>query len=163
MIFIGIGSNLPSEKFGAPQAVCEAAVNHLAQNDIEVLRRSSWYETAPIPASQQPNYVNGVVSIGTNLDSLKLLDLLLDVESRMGRERYFSNAARIIDLDLLAYNDEIVDTERLCLPHPRLEDRAFVVQPILEIAPDWQHPHSRRSIQEILENLSEQEITRIPT
>jgi len=158
MIFIGIGSNLKSETYGPPISNCEAAFELISQNRVDILRQSSWYETVPIPASAQQNFVNGVVAVKTNLDSLQLLDVLLAIEIEMGRQRSEPNAARIIDLDLLSFNAEIIDSDRLTLPHPRLTERAFVVQPIAEIAPDWRHPISGLLITEILASLTDQDI-----
>jgi len=92
------------------------------------------------------------------LDSSQLLDVLLAIEIEMGRQRLEPNAARIIDLDLLSFNAKIIDSDRLTLPHPRLTERAFVVQPIAEIAPDWRHPISGLLITEILASLTDQDI-----
>jgi len=158
MIFIGIGSNLKSETYGPPISNCEAAFEQISQNRVDILRQSSWYETVPIPASTQQNFVNGVVAVKTNLDSSQLLDVLLAIEIEMGRQRLEPNAARIIDLDLLSFNAKIIDSDRLTLPHPRLTERAFVVQPIAEIAPDWRHPISGLLITEILAGLTDQDI-----
>ncbi len=158
MIFIGIGSNLKSETYGPPISNCEAAFEQISQNRVDILRQSSWYETVPIPASTQQNFVNGVVAVKTNLDSSQLLDVLLAIEIEMGRQRSEPNAARIIDLDLLSFNAKIIDSDRLTLPHPRLTERAFVVQPIAEIAPDWRHPISGLLITEILAGLTDQDI-----
>ncbi len=158
MIFIGIGSNLKSETYGPPISNCEAAFEQISQNRVDILRQSSWYETVPIPASTQQNFVNGVVAVKTNLDSSQLLDVLLAIEIEMGRQRSEPNAARIIDLDLLSFNAKIIDSDRLTLPHPRLTERAFVVQPIAEIAPDWRHPISGLLITEILASLTDQDI-----
>ena len=158
MIFIGIGSNLISKTYGPPISNCETAFELISQNHVDILHQSSWYETAPIPVSAQQNFVNGVVAVKTNLDSLQLLDVLLAIEIEMGRQRSEPNAARIIDLDLLSFNAKIIDSDRLTLPHPRLTERAFVVQPIAEIAPDWRHPISGLLITEILAGLTDQDI-----
>ena len=152
------GSNLKSETYGPPISNCEAAFEQISQNRVDILRQSSWYETVPIPASTQQNFVNGVVAVKTNLDSSQLLDVLLAIEIEMGRQRLVPNAARIIDLDLLSFNAKIIDSDRLTLPHPRLTERAFVVQPIAEIAPDWRHPISGLLITEILAGLTDQDI-----
>lgn len=128
---------------------------------MKIRLKSAWYETAPIPASAQPNFINGVICVETALISLDLLAVLQAIETRMGRVRSIPNAARVIDLDLLAYNDDIVATKHLTLPHPKLTERAFVAQPIAEIAPDWCHPLTGVSIKKILSDLSDQEITRI--
>ncbi len=158
MIFIAIGSNLSSKNFGSPISACLAALEKIGQNRIDILQISSWYETAPVPVSSQPNYVNGVIAVKTELDSLALLDVLLAIELEMGRRRSVSNAARIIDLDLLSYNADILAGGRLTLPHPRMTERAFVIKPMAEIAPDWQHPVSGAKITDILAELADQDI-----
>ena len=162
MIFIGIGSNLSTETYGPPIAICETAIELISKNHVSIVQRSSWYETAPLPASEQPNYTNGVIAVKTNLDSLQLLNKLLSVEREMGRQRSEANAARIIDLDLLSYNAEIIESKILTLPHPRMMERAFVVQPIAEIAPAWRHPLTGITITEILAGLTDQDIKLIP-
>jgi 2-amino-4-hydroxy-6-hydroxymethyldihydropteridine diphosphokinase len=123
--------------------------------------QSSWYETSPIPISTQPNFINGVISIRTHLESLQLLKLLLKIESEMGRKRDVKNAARVIDLDLIAYNDEIIATKNLILPHPRLTQRAFVIEPIAEIAPDWKHPVLGLRIEKLKSTVAHQKIIRL--
>ncbi len=161
MIIIAIGSNLPSGTFGSATKNCEMSLIFLGRSGINILDQSSWYKTVPIPTSTQPNFINGVVSVKTDLGCEALLNALLEIETKMGRERSIQDAARIIDLDLIVYNDEIIESEKLTLPHPRLAERAFVAQPIAEIAPDWCHPVSNASISDILSKLTEQEITRI--
>ena len=161
MIFIGIGSNLASAIYGSPMEICEASIELLNQENMTVFAKSSWYNSAPIPASPQPDFINGIIGIETDLKSLELLSMLLEIESLMGRERSVRDAARIIDIDLLAYNDEIVASEHLHLPHPRMHERAFVIAPLAEIAPDWHHPASGKSILELLAPIADQKITRI--
>ena len=138
MILIALGSNLSSPA-GGPEATCAAALDRLAALGVEVLARSPWYETAPIPASDQPWFVNGVAAVKTALPPEDLLSLLHLVETEFGRARTVPNAAREIDLDLLAYNDQ-TQTGLLNLPHPRLQDRAFVLFPLRDVAPGWRHP-----------------------
>ena len=101
MIFIGIGSNLTSDNYNSKLDACRGSIELLRRNNIEISSQSSWYETLPIPASSQSNFINGVISVKTHLDSSYLLDLLLTIEAQMGRKRGVKNAARIIDLDLI--------------------------------------------------------------
>ena len=138
MILIGIGSNLSSTA-GGPRATVEAALNRLAEAGIGVLAKSRWYESEPVPASDQPWFVNGVARVATDLDPEALLAVLHQLEAEFGRARSIVNAARTLDLDLLAYGD-IQRTKAPILPHPRLHQRAFVVYPLRDIAPDWRHP-----------------------
>jgi 2-amino-4-hydroxy-6-hydroxymethyldihydropteridine diphosphokinase len=158
MIIIGIGSNLPSISYGSPIMNCETSLDLIARNGVDIVSRSSWYETVPIPVSDQPNFINGVIGVETKLSSSKLLAFLHEIEGQLGRERSVKDAARIIDLDLIAYHDEVVESESLTLPHPRMTARAFVAGPLAEIAPEWHHPISGLSILEILSNLSDQQI-----
>ncbi len=161
MIIVAIGSNLESNVYGSSIDICNKSVELIRNHGVGVINQSSWYETAPIPASSQPNYINGVVSVQTQLSSEELLLLLLSIEKEMGRVRTSRNAARIIDLDLICYNDDIVRSKGLTLPHSKLSERVFVVKPISEIAPNWEHPVSGLMVNEILQKLSNQEIQQL--
>jgi 2-amino-4-hydroxy-6-hydroxymethyldihydropteridine diphosphokinase len=121
---------------------------------ITVSGRSSWFRSAPVPTSDQPWFVNGVAKLVTDLSPWRLLALLHDVEAEYGRVRSVPNASRTLDLDLLAYDDMIVDgTGGLVLPHPRLAERAFVLQPLAQLAPEWRHPVSGQTAGEMLAGL----------
>ncbi len=154
MIVIGLGANLSSPRYGGPRGACEAALNALRAAGIEVLRCSRWYRSAPVPVSDQPWFVNAVAEVRTGLSAAELLDLLHGIERAMGRVREARNEARIIDLDILIYGETISGLgETPVLPHPRLAERAFVVLPLAELAPDWRHPGSGRSLQEMIRAL----------
>ncbi len=140
MIVIALGANLPSSA-GAPAETLAAALAALEEAGVRVEKRSRWYRSAPVPASDQPDYVNAVVLVATALDPKALLALLHRIETRFGRVRGAKDAARTLDLDLLAYDDIVGDgADGLVLPHPRLHERAFVLRPLAEIAPGWRHP-----------------------
>ena len=140
-VFIGVGGNLPSETLGSPLAVMVAALQALPARRIVVRRRSRWYRSAPVPASDQPTYINGVVEVETRMDAAALLEALHGVEADFGRARGAPNAARVLDLDLLAFGRSVVQGEAgLFLPHPRMHLRAFVLKPLAELAPLWRHP-----------------------
>ncbi len=160
MILIGLGANLPSLRHGPPQATLEGALLALADVGVRVIARSRWYESAPMPPSDQPWFVNGVARVETARDPAELLELLLAIERGLGRERRVANAPRVMDLDLLAYGEVISDgAEGPVLPHPRLHERAFVLLPMREIAPDWRHPALGQSVGELIEALGgDQEI-----
>lgn len=160
MIFIGIGANLPS-RAGAPRDTLAAALADLERAGVRVLGRSGWVETAPVPISDQPWFVNAVAAVETRLPPTELLALLHRIEADYGRERLAVNGARTLDLDLLAYHDMVnAGPESPLLPHPRLAERAFVVRPLAELAPDWRHPASGKGISELLAGLDPAQETR---
>ncbi|MBX6322526.1 MAG: 2-amino-4-hydroxy-6-hydroxymethyldihydropteridine diphosphokinase [Rhodospirillaceae bacterium] len=159
-ILIGLGANLPS-RFGPPRATCEAAVAALEAEGLRVVRRSRWYESAPVPASDQPWYVNGVVEVETALTPEALLALLHRVEACFGRERRERNEPRVIDLDLLAYGSRVNDGPAPpLLPHPRAVERGFVLLPLRDVAPDWVDPRSGRPLDALIAALPARQITR---
>ena len=154
MIVIGLGANLSSPRYGGPQDACEAALAALRAAGVAVLRRSRWYRSAPVPASDQPWFVNAVAEVGTDLSAAELLDLLHRIEREMGRERQARDEARVIDLDLLIFGETVSGpSESPILPHPRLAERAFVVLPLAELAPDWRHPQTGQSLAEMVRTL----------
>ncbi len=143
MIFIGIGSNLPGPGLASPLATCRAAVESLADDGIRIVRRSRWYRSAPVPPSDQPWFVNGVVEADTDAGPEALMATLLAVEGRFGRRRGLVNAARVLDLDIIAMGARVsAPGDTVSLPHPRLHGRVFVLLPLAELAPDWHHPVS---------------------
>ena len=148
-ILIAVGANLPSPVHGSPRATCEAALAELARRGLRIVRRSRWFESAPVPVSDQPWYVNGVVAVATDLPPAELLALLHEVEHQFGRERREVNAARVLDLDLVAYGDLVRTDPPPVLPHPRMAERAFVVLPLADVAPDWRHPVTEKSIADL--------------
>ena len=153
VILVGIGSNLAAAAYLSPHETAEAALAQLPAIDVRVVRRSRWYLSQPVPPSDQPWYVNGVVAVATGLDPLALLDALLALEARFGRRRSTRDAARTLDLDLLDCDGRELMSERLTLPHPRLHERRFVLAPLAEIAPGWRHPTLALSAGELLRRL----------
>ncbi len=154
MILIGMGSNLISAEFETSQSLLEASFNSMENQGLKVVERSSWYRSAPIPASDQPWFVNGVVRVESNLEPEALLQVLHTVENEYGRVRRRRNESRTLDLDLLAYDDRIVnEADGLVLPHPRLQERGFVLLPLAELAPQWRHPTSGLRAAELLDSL----------
>jgi 2-amino-4-hydroxy-6-hydroxymethyldihydropteridine diphosphokinase len=150
-IFIGLGANLPSPAHGAPRDTVVAAIAALQAAGLTIVRRSPLYESEPIPVSDQPWYVNAVVEADSTRTAVALLALLHSVENAFGRVRGAPNAARVLDLDLLDCRGEIRGgAEPPILPHPGLQDRAFVLLPLADIAPDWRHPVSGLSVAELI-------------
>jgi 2-amino-4-hydroxy-6-hydroxymethyldihydropteridine diphosphokinase len=116
---------------------------------------SPWYRTAPVPASDQPWYVNAVAEVASDLSADALLAELHAVEAAFGRARTVPNAARPIDLDLLDFHGQIAagGPGRATLPHPRMTDRAFVLLPLADLAPEWRHPVSGLTVRALIEAL----------
>lgn len=129
--FVALGANL-----GDPAATIRAAFAALANlPESRIKHTSSLYRTAPVGIEKQPDFVNAVAELETTLAPESLLDALLEIEQRFGRIRAEKNGPRTLDLDILFYNNLQLDLPRLTLPHPRLHLRAFVLQPLAEIAP----------------------------
>ena len=154
-IFVALGANLEHPIYGPPRRVLEAALAELGHRGVVARKVSSWYRTAPVPASDQPWYVNAVAEVATSLSADGLLGCLHQVEDLFGRVRTVPNAARLIDLDLLDFNGEIAagGPGSATLPHPRMDGRAFVLRPLADLAPEWRHPRTRASIQDLLAGL----------
>ena len=139
--YVALGANL-----GDPVAQIRHALEALARLPAcRLLRASSLYRTAPVGIRNQPDFINAVAALETTLPPQALLDALLAVEADFGRRRDYPNAPRTLDLDLLLYDDQTIDAPGLKLPHPRLHLRAFVLAPLLEIAPDCDIPGRGRA------------------
>ena len=160
MILIAIGSNLKSEKFGDPLYNCNKAKEFLEER-FELKKVSNFYETEPIPKSNQAMYVNGVISIKTDLLPEKILEELMNIEKIFKRVRHLKNESRVIDLDLLCYNELILQHKNLQLPHPRMHLRRFVMQPLCDINKEWEHPLLKEKAKNILKKLANQKIYNI--
>lgn len=160
-LYIGLGANLPHPRFGPPRATLEHVLSLLPGLGLTILRRSRWYESAPVPVSDQPWYVNGVVRAKTDLSPQEALARLHGIEADLGRARGELNAARSVDLDILSIGNIILDgPEPPIVPHPRMADRAFVLLPLAEIAPDWRHPITDVPISELIRRLPRDQVTR---
>jgi 2-amino-4-hydroxy-6-hydroxymethyldihydropteridine diphosphokinase len=159
---IALGSNLSSE-IGNSEKIVKSAICQLATYpDIEVVQVSRWYRTKAITlpnAAPQPDYINGCAILKTSLNPLQLLVTLFKTEQLFGRERRERWGARTLDLDLLLYGDRLMDSPELVLPHPRMNDRAFVLLPLAEIAADWIHPLQKVAIVELAKNLPDLDLS----
>jgi 2-amino-4-hydroxy-6-hydroxymethyldihydropteridine diphosphokinase len=145
MILVAIGANLPGHDGATPLQTCAEAVHTLAKlPGLQLQSVSRWYETEPVPRSDQPNYVNGVARLqrmpGAAISPEDLLAALQAIEVKFGRRRSEPNAARTLDLDLIDVDGLVRETPDPILPHPRTHQRAFVLLPLLDVAPDWVHP-----------------------
>jgi len=160
-LYIGLGANIAHPVFGSPQRTLKQALKMLTDRGIGIKAVSRWYESAPVPISDQPWYVNAVARIETTLDAVELLEVLNAVEQEIGRVRAVRNEPRFIDLDLLTYGDKVSGKEGPpILPHPRMTERAFVLLPLQELDPDWRHPKSGKSINVLIKELPADQIAR---
>ena len=150
--YIALGSNL-----GDKEKNLRRALLLLTQQGVEVVRVSSFLSTEPYGVTDQPQFLNAVACVRTRLAPLALLDVLLATELAMGRVRLRHWGERNIDLDLLLYEDVVLDTPRLRLPHPDMQNRDFVLLPLAEIAPELKHPTLQKTIYELKENLMNRE------
>jgi 2-amino-4-hydroxy-6-hydroxymethyldihydropteridine diphosphokinase len=148
---IAVGSNLASE-FGNRESNLLEALRRLAILD-DVKAVSSFYDTEPVGYTDQPRFLNGAVVLETSLTPVELMGALLAVEHEMGRERVIAKGPRVIDLDLLLYGDRVMNTAELTLPHPAMQERRFVLEPLNEIAGEWVHPTLRITVSEMLRRL----------
>jgi 2-amino-4-hydroxy-6-hydroxymethyldihydropteridine diphosphokinase len=156
LAYVGLGANL-----GEPGRQVERALRELdGIPHTRVVKASSLYSSAPVGYASQPRFVNAVAEIETGLDAPQLLAALQAIEARHGRRRSFANAPRTLDLDLLLFGDATVETPGLAVPHPRMHERAFVLKPLLEIAPEAIIP-GRGTAHALLERCAAQAVQRI--
>lgn len=138
---VALGSNLAGD-FASSEALLEAALALFPQAGLPVLARSSWWRSAAWPDPAGPEYRNGVAIVEAKGGPRAVLEALFAIETQLGRARGERNAPRTLDLDLIAYGRQVIDTPDLVLPHPRAHQRRFVMGPLAEIAPGWRHPAS---------------------
>ena len=155
LAYVGLGANLDGPRRQLEQALVELA----GLPDTRLLRQSSFYRTRPIGYDEQPDFVNAVAQLQTGLAAERLLAQLQAIEVRHGRERSFPNAPRTLDLDLLLHGNAVICSETLKLPHPRMHERAFVLAPLVEIAPDVAIP-GRGLARDLLAACTEQRVER---
>jgi 2-amino-4-hydroxy-6-hydroxymethyldihydropteridine diphosphokinase len=159
VILIALGANVPSPA-GQPAETLPAALRELAQRGITVERQSGFYRNPAWPDPRDPPFINAVARVDTDLSPEALLALLHDLEAQFGRTRHVPNAPRTLDLDLLDY-DGLVQMGPPLLPHPRIQDRAFVLVPLRDVVPGWRHPVSGRSVTDLIAALPPSQIERI--
>jgi len=161
MILVALGSNLHSPLLGPPAATLAWALLRLRAAGLTVERLSSWYESAPVPASGQPWFLNGVARLAAAPSPGRLLALLHEIEEAAGRRRAEANAARPLDLDLIDYEGRLsLPGAWPVLPHPRLAARAFVLLPLADVAPGWRHPWTGQGLAELMAVLPPDQLCR---
>lgn len=160
MILVAIGANLPGRAGASPRESCEhAAAAVRGIEGLEFVALSPWYRTSPIPAASQPDYCNGMIKLEGEIAPEALLARLQEIENQFDRARSTPNAARTLDLDIIDLNGMIRAVPDPVLPHPRAHLRAFVLRPLLDVAPAWRHPVYRQSVTTLLAELPPQDIT----
>jgi 2-amino-4-hydroxy-6-hydroxymethyldihydropteridine diphosphokinase len=143
--YLSLGSNL-----GDRELNLRRAIELLESEELRITRRSSVYETEPRDLRNQPWFLNAVVEVETSLFPLQLLHRVLKIEKEMGRRRKVSKGPRNIDIDILLFGSFVIFTSQLSVPHPRIEERRFVLEPLAELAPDLRHPVHRKTMRELL-------------
>ncbi|RZO21082.1 MAG: 2-amino-4-hydroxy-6-hydroxymethyldihydropteridine diphosphokinase [SAR92 clade bacterium] len=159
-VYIGLGSNL-SGSMGDPQKQMQTALEKISDHpEIHQLNTSSFYRTSPVGPQDQPDFINAVAQAKTSLTPLALLDYLQQIENEHGRERKEYWGARTLDLDILIFGQQSIHNTRLIIPHPRIEERAFVLVPLLEVKPNFSSA-SGKSITDLLAKCSDQGIVKL--
>ena len=160
MIILGLGSNL-SSSFGDRFNNINLAMAYLESYDIKILKKSSFYETPSHPNQKNPKFINIVTLVKTHLPPIELMSVLIFIEEKLERKRAKKNDPRTCDIDIIDYNSQIVDFKyknlNLTLPHEKLVNRNFVLIPLHEILPEWQHPETKDSIDVLINKLSNED------
>ncbi len=159
MKLVALGANLPS-RFGTPAQTLYAALKAMAEKGVWPVQISRVWKTAPVPYEEgQPWYHNAVAMVETSKTAHELLMTLLAIEEEFGRVRTVRNAPRLLDLDLITYDDEIItDGPELIVPHPRMEGRAFVLMPMADLLDDeWTHPQSGKKLSDLIASLPDEQ------
>ena len=144
-VYLLLGSNM-----GDSEQMLTVATNMIEKNIGKLTKSSSIYRTAAWGNEDQPDFLNQIIIISSSLSSSTVLKEIFVIEKEMGRVRTTKNAARVIDIDMLFFNDEVIQTETLTVPHPQIQNRRFVLVPLAEISPDFQHPLLKKSSLELL-------------
>ena len=154
-VYLALGTNIGDRERNLKTAKDEML------SEATIVKESSIYVTPPWGYADQPDFLNQVIEVSTQLEPLPLLHFLKDIENRMGRKKLIRNGPRLIDLDILFYGDRVVDIDDLQIPHPRMEGRTFVLVPLSEIAPDLIHPMLEISVREMLIGIDTSGVTRL--
>ena len=160
MIFLGLGSNLPS-KYGDSFANINLAISSLETFGIKVIKRSSFYKTPSYPDRENPKFINVVILVETNLPAIDLMSVLIFIEELLERKRDKKNDPRTCDIDIIDYNSQILNLKYndldLTIPHKELTSRNFILFPLQEISPTWKHPKTKEIISVLLQKLNDED------
>ncbi len=154
-VYLGLGANLGDRRANLARAVSLLSLN------VDVARGSSLSETEPVGYAAQPAFLNAVALVRTTLPPRQLFSFIKGIERAMGRTPSFRNAPRLVDIDILLYGETVVESPELTLPHPRMHERAFVLAPLVEIAPEVWHPVLLKTARELLADVSGREGVRL--
>ena len=157
-VYLALGANI-----GERARNLERALDALEAEGVHIVRRSSLYETEPRDVRDQPWFLNLVVEAETILLPRQLLSTIRRIEKNLGRKRVIAKGPRTIDIDILLFGRFVVDTPELQIPHPRLHERRFVLEPLAELAPELRHPVTRRTAREMLGDVMDQQVRRVLT
>ena len=160
MIFLGLGSNLPS-KYGDRFTNINLAISSLEGYGIKVIKKSSFYETPSYPNKENPKFINAVILVETILPPIDLMSVLIFIEEKLERKRVKKNDPRTCDIDIIDYNSQIFNLKYnnldFSVPHKELTSRNFVLFPLQEISPTWKHPKTKEIVSVLLQKLSEED------
>ena len=154
-VYISVGANLGDRRRNLEQGLAS-----LQDGGVLIKKESSLFETEPVGFREQPWFLNMAIEVETVLPALGLLDLCQRIELAMGRARAFAGAPRLLDLDILFYGNCVIETERLVIPHPRVPERRFVLEPLAQIAPGYVHPVLRQTIGSLLASCRDASVVR---
>ena len=160
MIFLALGSNL-SSSFGDRFTNINLAISYLEDYEIQIIKKSKFYETHSYPNKENPKFINIVISIKTHLSPMDLMSVLFFIEEKLERKRNKKNDPRTCDIDIIDYNSQILDFKyknlNLTVPHKNLIFRTFVLMPLKEISPEWKHPITKENVSTLIDRLSEED------
>lgn len=150
-VYLSLGSNLGDREENIKQALAQLA----AQTGVEVVKHSGLYESEPLYLRNQPWFLNCVIQLRTQLEVDRLLRLCQGIERHLGRKKGIRYGPRVIDIDILFYGQKVVRESNLQIPHPRLQERRFVLEPLCELNPQWEHPLLKKNIKQLLDEVGE--------